>query len=317
MSEAPQNISPEGAPSGKSGATTAETAPSSATAGAPAPVATAAGAAALDWRSALPEELRPLAQAKGWKSPAEALKSYAHLERLVGAERIALPPRDGQGKRDWSKWEGWREIGRPETPERYEFKSRAAPDGASREPSPVDREFQSHMAPLLHRAGLAQWQVDLLAEGLDGFSQNFRGRSEARAQAELDTTEAELRRDWDQSFDRQMDLANRAVRQFGGPALARALAASGLGRNAAVVRAFARIGTALAEDSGLPHDRPGASADGAGSASGGSARAEIQRLKTDAEFQQAFLNRLHPGHEAAMSRMLRLQTQVLANGDAS
>lgn len=301
------------APSSTNPPTTAKAAPSSATAGATAPMPTTTETVvAADWRTALPDELRPLAQAKGWKSPAEALKSYAHLERLVGAERIALPPRDGQGKRDWSKWEGWTEIGRPETPERYEFRGKAGANGEPAAASPVDREFQQHMAPLLHRAGLAQWQVDLLAEGLDGFSQNFRGRSEARAQAELDATEAELRRDWDQSFDRQMDLANRAVRQFGGPTLARALAASGLGRNAAVVRAFARIGAALAEDSGLPHDRPGASADGAGSA-----RAEIQRLKTDAEFQQAFLNRLHPGHEAAMSRMLRLQTQVLSTGDTT
>jgi hypothetical protein len=287
------------------GAAPAATAGTLATSEAIAPAPTAAAAGAADWRSSLPDEVKPLALAKGWKSPAEALKSYAHLERLVGADRIALPPKDAKGNRDWSQWEGWAALGRPEAPERYAFKASAGPDGAPREASAVDREFQLHMAPLLHRAGLAQWQVDLLAGGMDGFSQRFRGRAEALAREELSAAEAELRRDWDQSFDRHLDLANRAVRQYGGPELARALAQSGLGRNPAVVRAFARIGATLAEDSGLPHDRPGAAGSG-----GGSARQEIQRLKADAEFQQAFLNRLHPGHEAAMARMLRLQTQA-------
>jgi hypothetical protein len=277
-------------------ATPAPTAQSAVALAAPAPMAEAA--IAPDWRATLPDELRPLAQAKGWKSPAEALKSYAHLERLVGADKIALPPRDAQGQRDWSKWEGWAALGRPEAPERYAFKG--APGGS---PAAADREFQQHMAPLLHRAGLAQWQVDLLAEGLDGFGAQARERSQRRAEEELSAAAAELRREWDQSFDRQLDLANRAVRQFGGADLVRALSQSGLGRNPAVVRAFARIGAALAEDGGTPQDRPGAQG-------GGSARQEIQRLKADAEFQQAFLNRLHPGHDAAMARMLRLQAQV-------
>jgi len=292
-SDATSGFSPEGAK-----------APMAETAIAPAPAATAANAAALDWRSSLPDDVRPLAQAKGWTSPAEAVKSYAHLERLIGAERIALPAKDGQGRRDWSAWEGWAALGRPETPERYAFKGAAGPDGKPRAPGDADREFHRHMAPLLHRAGLAQWQVDLLAEGLDGFGAQHRERGQRRAQEEFAAAEAELRREWDRSYDRHLDLANRAVRRFGGPELAKALGQSGLGRNAAVVRAFARIGATLAEDGGMPQDaRMGA--DG-----GGSARSEIQRLKADSEFQQAFLNRLHPGHEAAMARMLRLQAQV-------
>ncbi len=271
--------------------------------------AASSDAATVSWQNSLPDEFRSLAQAKGWKSPAEAVKSYAHLERLIGAERIALPPQDGQGKRDWSRWEGWAALGRPETPQRYAFKTPSGPNGETRALSDVDREFHSHIAPHLHRAGLAQWQVDLLAEGLEGFGAQHRERSQRRAQEEFATAEAQLRRDWDRDYDRHLDLANRAVRRFGGPELAKALGQSGLGRNPAVVRAFARIGATLAEDGGMPsHVRPDASG-------GFSARQEIQRLKADSEFQQAFLNRLHPGHEAAMARMLRLQAQV-SGGEA-
>jgi hypothetical protein len=197
-------------------ATSASTAETAVALMAPAP--TAEAAAAPDWQSALPDDLRPLAQAKGWKSPAEAVKSYAHLERLIGAERIALPAKDGQGRRDWSKWEGWAALGRPEAPERYAFKGQAG-----RELSESDRDFHRHMAPHLHRAGLAQWQVDLLAEGLEGFGAQHRERGQRRVQEELAAAEAELRRDWDRDYERHLDLANRAVRRFGGPELARAL----------------------------------------------------------------------------------------------
>ena len=269
---------------------------------------TAEAAVAADWRSALPDDIRPLAQAKGWKNPAEAVKSYAHLERLIGAERLALPPRDKQGNRDWSTWEGWAALGRPEAPERYAFRQ---PPG--RALTDIDRDFHQHMAPHLHRAGLAQWQVDLLAEGFERFGTQHRERGQRRAQEEFAAAEAELRRDWDRDYDRHLDLANRAVRRFGGPELAKALGQSGLGRNPAVVRAFARVGALLAEDGGTPAEaRPGV---GSARYGGAGARHEIQRLKADAEFQQAFLDRLHPGHEAAMARMLRLQSQA-SDGEA-
>ncbi len=276
-------------------------APAASERGASTPAATST--AAPDWRVTLPEDVRPLAQAKGWKSPAEALKSYAHLERLVGADKIALPPKDAQGNRDWSKWDGWSAIGRPEAPDKYAFRM---PEGHST--TNDDRAFQTHMAPLLHKAGLAQWQVDLLAQGLESFGHQQREGLSRQTQQTYAASVQELQRDWGAAFDRHLDLANRAVRQFGGPDLVRALSAAGLGHHPAVVRAFARMGATLAEDSGLP---AGAAGGGAGSA-----RAEIQRLKADPQFQTAFLNRLHPGHEQAMSKMLSLQAQASVGGEA-
>lgn len=263
-----------------------------------------AAQASNDWRTTLPEDLRPVAAAKGWRTPAEALKSYVHLERLVGAEKVALPPKDAKGNRDWSKWEGWSAIGRPDAPEKYAFNS-----PPSHGFTDADRAFQAHMAPLLHRAGLAQWQVDLLAGGLAEFGARHNAQTDRSAEDHRASAEAELRREWAGTYDRHMDLANRAIRIFGGPEAVRALIDSGAGRHPAIVRAFARIGAALAEDGGLPGDRLGSAI------TSPRARSEIQRLKSDPEFQAAFLDRMHPGHEAAMTKMLRLQAQA-SEGEA-
>lgn len=64
-----------------------------------------------DWRATLPDDMLPVALAKGWRSPAEALRSYVHLERLIGVDKIAPPPRDARGRRAWRIWSGWEQMG--------------------------------------------------------------------------------------------------------------------------------------------------------------------------------------------------------------
>ena len=59
-----------------------------------------AAAADAGWTADLGEHAG-LVAAKGWKSPADVVKSYAHLERLVGNDRI--PYRHAQA---WSARRG-------------------------------------------------------------------------------------------------------------------------------------------------------------------------------------------------------------------
>ena len=52
-------------------------------------------------------------------------KGYVHAQRLVGAERIALPGRN----QDLAAWEGWDRLGRPARPEDYVITRPELPDG--------------------------------------------------------------------------------------------------------------------------------------------------------------------------------------------
>ena len=81
-----------------------------------APVATAAGVS--EWTADLPEDARGFVKNKGWAKPADLLDSYRHLERLVGAERLALP-RDENDRANWERV--WNRLGRPEKPEGYKL----------------------------------------------------------------------------------------------------------------------------------------------------------------------------------------------------
>jgi len=42
------------------------------------------------WVYDLPEDVRALAIAKGWRTPADAIRSYMHLESLLGRRMRAL-----------------------------------------------------------------------------------------------------------------------------------------------------------------------------------------------------------------------------------
>ena len=214
--------------------------------GAPNPAGQGGGEAAPEWAAGLDPDLRGLVQTKGWKGPADALKSYVGLEKVIGADKVVLPPKGADGNPDWSKFD-WGKLGRPESADKYAFK---VPDGVT--VSETDKAFQAHMAPILHAAGLAQWQVDKLTGAFSEFSGKLASGRDGKIDQEYSAAETALKAEWGLAFDQKLDTANRAIRQFGGPEVVKALNDSGLGRNPAMIKAWAKIGEAFAEDGNMP-----------------------------------------------------------------
>jgi hypothetical protein len=72
------------------------------------------------WAAPYPDELRQTVVGKGWKEPADAVKAYAELHKMFGADRhgrtVVLPTDEN----DKAGWDGvWNKLGRPEKPEGY------------------------------------------------------------------------------------------------------------------------------------------------------------------------------------------------------
>lgn len=107
-------------------------------------------AAPSSWIDGLDADHRRVAELKGWKTPGDAVKGYAHLEKALGADKLALPAKGADGNRDFAAWDGWAQLGRPAKADDYRFANGADPLAAA-------------MRPALHAAGLAQWQVDKIS----------------------------------------------------------------------------------------------------------------------------------------------------------
>ena len=226
------------------------------------------GEAAPDWRDAIEEPgLRRVAEK--FTSPVEVVKSYAALQSRLG--RSVVKPGSDAGAEEIAAYH--RQLGVPETPEGYEV---ALPEGlpeALRD-DPATAALQQEFLNTMHAAGAPP---DVVQQALDWYygqvgeslTQQTQAAAERRQEAE-----AGLRREWGGEHDRNVALAQRAVRSFGDEAFTEFLEsheAEGvkLGDHPAFLRAFAAIGRGMGEDPPLA---------GAGESGGGSVQARIDTL---------------------------------------
>ncbi len=231
----------------------------------------------------MPEDLKGLAEVKGWQSPADALKSYKHLEEFMGADKAGrglVLPRDEDDAEAFGVI--YDKLGRPEKPEDYGL-SEVLKEGE------IDENLLSTMARAMHESGLSKRQAQKVAEAYQGQWAALRDAQSARHQAEVEEARGELN-------PRQQEEARRGFRFL---ELSQEDAAAieyylGVKRAAEV---FGKIGRALAEDRAV---EGATTAGGVGSPE--AARRRISELNNDAFFRDRYLN----GDKEALAEMTRL-----------
>ncbi len=197
------------------------------------------------------EDNRAKANAKGWTSAEDVVQSYSHLESQLG--RSIVPPSPGDPPEKWETF--YRAGGRPDHPDGYEFKMP--------EELPSDFAYEDGLATQFrnwaHGSGLNPRQAQELHDRFVRYQADlYSDYRDSREQAASDAHEQMVRR-WGspdgERFRRNIELANRAIRNLGGDALVHALKMGSLVNddgaiaNDALAVALARAGEALfAED---------------------------------------------------------------------
>ncbi len=250
-------------------------------------------AAPEGWRTGLSEDFRDHPVLARFDDLDTLAREHVHLQKLIGRKGIVLPGADAD---DAERARFYDALGRPESPDGYDVDELALPDGM-----PWDEEFQAQMLDRMHASGLTDSQARSLLEGyaeLRGTAWQDANAAQTRA---LETTETDLRREWGGEFDARIDIANRAFAAAFGERVddVRQLRLSDgqyLGDHPDMVRAFARLGGAMGEDTFIG----GKDAQIGRSAS--EARAELSTLEADPAFRAALLDRAHPEHRQAVAR---------------
>lgn len=250
------------------------------------------------WLTSLPEELKGVAETKGWKEPADALRSYQHLEQAFGADRAGralIMPKDGEDKEGYDRV--YKALGRPDTPEGYEIKSLMLESGA-----PVDETdtlLAETMSGAMHEAGLSMGQAKKLAEAFQGVVRATNDSTEQAFAAELEAFERK-------AAPADLEAARRGFRFFGldkdeaGEVSATLVRSLGPER---AVKMFAQLGRAMGEDKAVE----GGGNISVGSAAGASRR--MDQLLSD----PAFTKRYQGGDQSAMDEMDKL-SKIIASG---
>jgi hypothetical protein len=231
-----------------------------------------AGAASGDWTASLPEDMRALVKAKGWKGMDDVLGSYANLERVLGGEKLVVPGKDAKPE-DWEPV--YDKLGRPKDPKDYKIeRPKELPQDF-----PYNANIVESFRPVAHKLGLTNAQAQGLHDWVvaQNIQQHVEGTQE-RAKANEQNLAA-LKKEWGKDFDQKSALAARAVRAFGSDALSAWFDKTGLGDDANFIRLFSNIGSAMGESRIV-------TGQGGGKLLGGpaQAQAEIDRLTADKAF---------------------------------
>ena len=275
--------------------------------GGSAPANPGAGTApAGSWLDGLSADQRGTVVAKGWdkSGPAAVVTSYMELEKTLGRDKLSLPAADQDGKRDFSSWDGWNALGRPDDAAKYEF---TAGEGAAF--SDADKQFHEAMRPFLHEAGVTQGQLDKLSSAFTQVSHKM--VHEHNEQVEADKREADktIRAHAGPRYEAAMQSVAKTLAHFGGDELAKGVMERGI--EPQLFFALDRIAQAMSETGPLPigHAAPS-------TMTPEGAQQEIDRVMAEAKEKgdkHPYLNRLDPEHAAIQARMQQLY-RVAAGG---
>lgn len=229
----------------------------------------------VSWTTGLADDVRGIAELKGWKTADDAVRSYHNLEKMRGVppERLLTIPDKAEDIEGWGKV--YERLGRPATQEDY--------------PITGDKEFVSSMQKAFHEAGLTMKQAQAVVENYAGIMNKFQENSNKQYDTESELQHNALKEEWGSAFDERIELAKRGARYlakdgtFDKDTLDNIERTIGFGKTA---KFMAKIGELFREDSGA-----GLSG-GSGKMFGmtpAAASARIKELQNDASFYKRLM----------------------------
>lgn len=281
-------------------------------AGNPVDAAPAASTGESNWTEGLSDDARRVAEAKGWQSADEALKSYANLEKIVGRKTegmVQLPTPDSEADQ---VAEFWQKLGRPETPDGYKLEP---PEGYEIQDKEMVDWFRDaalrHNLPADMAQGIFSEYIAKMADS--------NGQAEQQRVEQVDAWNQELREQLGLAYDERVGQARRALGALAGEnadQLAQVLEESGLGSFPPMVNMLIEASKLMSEDT-LAANAPRT----VGSAmTPNEVQSKINGM-TGAELSYAekkklpYWNDAHPDHAQAVREVNRLYEMM--DGDAN
>ncbi len=229
-----------------------------------------------NWRKVVPENIRDEPCLSRFKDVAALAKSYVAAQKLIGAERIAVPK--GEDEASWEQL--YNRLGRPATPEEYKLDAETTVE--------ADPQTEMWFRNTAHQIGLSNKQAGRLKSAWEEMVQT-RGHEQAISQEEAQKLlDREMRQEWGSVFEQKHRAAMRAVHRFADGDVVGHL--ENLMGSKSALKFFAAVGEAISEDrvegSGIQGFRPDPA----------QARAQLDSLHRDSQVTEALLDRDHPRH---------------------
>jgi len=251
-----------------------------------------AGSSVTDWKASLDESLRSDPSLADIKDVSGLAKSYIHAQKMVGRDKVAIP-QEGATPDEWAAF--YDRLGRPS---QYEINKA---DIKLPENIQVNEATEKAMLDIFHQAGLTNAQANAIYNGyMQQLVGDVEGAGRAREEQQAEW-HAQLQKDFGKAFDQQVDLAQRAAKEFGGEDFLKWLDQSGMGDNPMFVKMFAKIGKGMSESTADTGNGTSSFA-----LTPEAARQEIARLQRDPTFMKQYSSTEIDGHNEAIAKMQSL-----------
>jgi len=191
---------------------------------------------APNWRDGLDADIKEHPAIATFKTPADLAKSYVNAQKLIGAEKIPMPPKDAA--LDSQEYQAvFDRLGRPSDPKNYTVPEIPNPTNA-----PVATEEQmTEFKNVAHSIGLLPAQAEALIKFNQEGAINQHNQATASATEQYEKAETQLRKELGKSYDGQVQKAQGLINKFGDEEVNNKIGASGLGRDPAFIKFLMNI----------------------------------------------------------------------------
>ena len=255
-----------------------------------------------DWTSTLEPDHKTVVGVKGWKTPADAIKGYSELEKLVGHEKIAMPKKDKDGNYEKGEFERvMSQLGLPKDSKEYkESVNFKLPEGVK-----LDEKFSAEFKAEAHKVGLLPHQYAFVMDKLASvLQQGMQAQKESNEKAYNESI-LNLRSKWGSTYDAKSKIANDVLKNFVDPKLGADIIKK-YGNDPALIELLANVGGNLSEESLLKSGMSGSLL------SPEAAKAEKNNILTDSSHpgNKAYFNAEHPQHQYWVDKVYELNKLI-------
>ncbi len=243
------------------------------------------------WRDEIDEAIAtsPAFEKFNGKTVNDLATSYYHLEKKLGGNPIVVPSEDSPPEQ-WEEY--YTQLGRPKDIDGYELEPVEKPEGFN-----DSAEYEKALKEAAYKTGANNKQANEIWKSLQITAAKDYEQAMAANEERVKANFQALEKEWGAAFKDKVELANRAVEAAGGQELVDWMKQTGADKQTALIKAFAKFGEKLKEDS-LPASAPVASL------TPREAISKINKIRHNQD--HAYNNPRHPGHAVAVKEVADL-----------
>jgi hypothetical protein len=250
-----------------------------------------AEAPVVNFRDLISEEFKEEKSLQNFNSMDDFVKSYLSAQKLVGANKIAIPNKMATDE-DWQQV--FQKLGAPASPDEYKY------DFKEEE---INQDQLKAFNETAHKLGLLPQQAEKLINFYNEMNTSAKEQSTQVAANKQIEVEAQLKKEFGAQYGKRMDQAKRLAQEtFGNDLLNNTFLQDGsrLGDNPEVIKAFSMLADKLSEDEIIKGDS-------VGYMTASQIEKEISELTEEGS---PYWDKRHPNHRKAVEEVLKLRESL-------